>query len=208
MLADAQVSWAFHWCSQGFSPETCRLPELDRRDVMDSTPCTHQDRCSWKHTPRCAQGQILDSKEFYAPIITPFEAQVAFAPEGDAVAAAQGRYSLGFDDLLSSSAARTGTCSLLNASHCCAAECTAVGCMPYGPFCHADTAGAGEEAPRFSLIDGSYHGGASDPGDSEMAPGALAERAARSLNFHAGLRAPFFLMRAILAARSLGALDL
>jgi hypothetical protein len=24
------------------------------------------------------QGQILDSKEFYAPIITPFEAQMAF----------------------------------------------------------------------------------------------------------------------------------
>ena len=27
------------------------------------------------------QGQIMDSKEFYAPIITPHEAQLAFSPQ-------------------------------------------------------------------------------------------------------------------------------
>ena len=46
------------------------------------------------------QGQILDSKEFYAPLITPFEAQLAFGPEG----AAPERYSLDFDALLAAPA--------------------------------------------------------------------------------------------------------
>ncbi|KAK9905896.1 hypothetical protein WJX75_008313 [Coccomyxa subellipsoidea] len=46
-----------------------------------------------------AQGQILDSKEFYAPLITPYEAQLAFAPEGSV---ASDDYRLDFDALLSS----------------------------------------------------------------------------------------------------------
>jgi diphthamide biosynthesis protein 2 len=45
------------------------------------------------------QGQILDSKEFYAPLITPYEAQLAFAPEGSVVS---DDYRLDFDALLSS----------------------------------------------------------------------------------------------------------
>ncbi|BDA47727.1 probable 2-(3-amino-3-carboxypropyl)histidine synthase subunit 2 [Coccomyxa sp. Obi] len=46
-----------------------------------------------------AQGQILDSKEFYAPLITPYEAQLAFTPEGASVS---GDYRLDFDALLCS----------------------------------------------------------------------------------------------------------
>ena len=42
------------------------------------------------------QGQILDSKEFYAPIITPFEAQLAFQPGK----AWTGDYRLDFASLL------------------------------------------------------------------------------------------------------------
>ena len=42
------------------------------------------------------QGQILDSKEFYAPIITPYEAQLAFTPE----AAHANGFRLDFDSLL------------------------------------------------------------------------------------------------------------
>lgn len=40
---------------------------------------------------------ILDSKEFYAPIITPYEAQLAFLPEG---ADMDGSFRLDFDSLL------------------------------------------------------------------------------------------------------------
>ena len=43
------------------------------------------------------QGQIMDSKEFYAPIITPYEAQLAFSPGG---ADMSGPYRLDFDALL------------------------------------------------------------------------------------------------------------
>ena len=49
------------------------------------------------------QGQILDSKEYYAPIITPYEAQLAFS----AGAKWTGEYSLEFDSVLES-AARPG----------------------------------------------------------------------------------------------------
>ncbi|EIE23796.1 diphthamide biosynthesis protein [Coccomyxa subellipsoidea C-169] len=48
-----------------------------------------------------AQGQILESKEFYSPLITPYEAQLAFAPEGGLVS---NDYRLDFDALLSSTA--------------------------------------------------------------------------------------------------------
>ena len=72
-----------------------------------------------------AQGQILDSKEFYAPIITPFEAQLAFAPDGSAV---QARYSLGFDDLMPSAAPSLGEPTLFHAFPC-DVECTAAGCL-------------------------------------------------------------------------------
>lgn len=44
-----------------------------------------------------AQGQILDSKEFYAPIITPLEAQMAFNSEGSIPL---DKYRLDFDSLL------------------------------------------------------------------------------------------------------------
>ena len=40
---------------------------------------------------------ILDSKEYYAPIITPYEAQLAFTPEG---AVMDGGFRLDFDSLL------------------------------------------------------------------------------------------------------------
>ena len=46
---------------------------------------------------QCLQGQILDSKEFYAPIITPYEAQLAFLPEGSDT---NSSYRLDFDFLL------------------------------------------------------------------------------------------------------------
>ena len=45
----------------------------------------------------CLQGQILDSKEFYAPIITPYEAQLAFLPERPDT---NSSYRLDFDSLL------------------------------------------------------------------------------------------------------------
>lgn len=43
------------------------------------------------------QGQILDSKDFYAPLITPYEAQLAFAAEGGDVS---DDYRLDFDLML------------------------------------------------------------------------------------------------------------
>ena len=43
------------------------------------------------------QGQILDSKEFYAPIVTPYEAQLAFLPEGSDT---NSSFRLDFDSLL------------------------------------------------------------------------------------------------------------
>ena len=43
------------------------------------------------------QGMILDSKEFYAPIITPYEAQLAFSPEGASLDAS---FRLDFESLL------------------------------------------------------------------------------------------------------------
>ena len=52
----------------------------------------------FKSKSMIVQGQILDSKEYYAPIITPYEAQLAFT----AGAEWTGEYSLEFDSVLES----------------------------------------------------------------------------------------------------------
>ena len=89
------------------------------------------------------QGQILDSKEYYAPIITPFEAQLAFT----AGAEWSTDYRLDFGSLLLDDP--------------------------------ASAPAAGVPEPRFSLLDGSYHGAADDNSGSAdlQASGAIVPKA-------------------------------
>jgi hypothetical protein len=99
-----------------------------------------------------SKGQVLDSKEFYAPLITPYEAQLAFSPGLEWT----GEYRLDFASLLHG------------------------GDRPpvAGPL------GEGSLEPRFSLLDGSYHGAGGRRGgvdDRADTAGVLATRPSQSL---------------------------
>lgn len=97
-----------------------------------------------------AQGQILDSKEYFAPIITPYEAQLAFTPGKEWGE----EYRLDFGSLLLSDERQQG---------------------------RREDAGDEEEEPRFSLVDGLYHGalGSSSAATSESR--TLSERKTQEL---------------------------
>jgi len=102
-----------------------------------------------------AQGQVLDSKEFYAPLITPYEAQLAFSPGSEWT----GDYRLDFASLLPGSSDPPG------------------GIPP---------SGEGSAEPRFSLLDGSYHGAAGGLGGGlgiagEEGEGAVVARPSQGL---------------------------
>lgn len=60
------------------------------------------------------QGMILDSKEYYAPIITPFEAYLAFSGEADW----DGSYSLDFTSLQVFASLAAVTCSVIYSQRC------------------------------------------------------------------------------------------
>ena len=102
------------------------IPKALRAHSEGLTCTSHPVHCN------AMQGMILDSKEFYAPIITPYEAQLAFLPEG---ADTDGSFRLDFDSLLeqqqkvwlnpsrhseNSWHAHCTTCSIRN---CCSAHC-------------------------------------------------------------------------------------
>lgn len=93
------------------------------------------------------QGQILDSKEFLAPIITPYEAQLAFSPDSTWT----GMYRLDFESLL----LEDGKAELSNRGQ--------------------------TEEPRFSLLDGRYHGHASSDDAGAASSLAIAERQTQEL---------------------------
>ncbi len=80
---------------------THNLSSPDTSCQFTMNPLTKLFSLQHANTGVQVQGQILDSKEFYSPLITPYEAQLAFAPEGGLIS---NDYSLDFDALLSSTA--------------------------------------------------------------------------------------------------------
>jgi diphthamide biosynthesis protein 2 len=114
------------------------------------------------------QGQILDSKEYLAPIITPHEAMLAFAPPGEGQAGEwdERKYRLDFEGVLEQGAGAGG-----------------------GANAEAATAPAGSSRraePRFSLLSGGYAGGGGGGGSSSGSDEDGAAREASAAGHAAG----------------------
>jgi hypothetical protein len=107
---------------------------------------------------------------------------VAFGPEG----AAPERYSLDFDALLAAPADGDASGKKVSVMHWTRLE---IGGL--SPFSEVVCAGAGllQQEPRFSLIDGGYHGQTA-PREEDSPSSALSERVARSLSQRAGAHTP------------------